>query len=62
MEPVAISKMMSHVAMHHDMKDLHQVTSISSRVDLNSQSVAPSIVSQRMDLCWEFPINKVRSQ
>ena len=35
-------------------EDLHEVTSISSCADLNSQSVVPSTVSQGMDLCLEF--------
>ena len=40
-----------------------EVTSISSCVDVNSQSVVPSIVSQRMDLSlWNFnPTTTVRS-
>ena len=40
------------IASSHE--DLHEVTSISSCADLNSQSVVPSSVSQRMDLCLEF--------
>ena len=40
------------IASSHE--DLHEMTSISSCVDLNSQSVSPSVVSQRMDLCLEF--------
>ena len=36
------------IASSHE--DLHGVTSISSCVDLNSQSVAPSIVSRRLGL------------
>ena len=35
-------------------EDLHEMTSISSCVTVNSQSVASSVVSQRMDLCLEF--------
>ena len=34
--------------------DLHEVTSISSCVDVNSQSVSPSIVAQRMDVRLGF--------
>ena len=37
------------IALLHE--DLHEVTSISSRADLNSQSVFPSTGSQGMDLC-----------
>ena len=40
------------IASSHD--DPHEVTFISSCVDLNSCSVSPSIVSKRMDLCLEF--------
>ena len=40
------------IASSHE--DLHEVTSISSCADLNSQSVLPSTVSQGMDLCLEF--------
>ena len=35
-------------------EDLREVTSISSSVHLNSQSVFPNIVSQKMDLCLGF--------
>ena len=54
MQPVTISKVLSHVALHHHMKTFDEVTSISSSVDLNSQSVVPIIVSQLMDLNLEF--------
>ena len=40
------------IASSHE--DLHEVTSISSRVDVNSQSVPQGIVSQRMGLCLEL--------
>ena len=35
-------------------EDLHEMTSISSCADLNSESVFPNSVSQGMDLCLEF--------
>ena len=53
-QPITISKVLSQIALHHHMKTFHEVTSISSCADLNSQSVFPSTVSQRMDLCLEF--------
>ena len=40
------------IASSHE--DLHEMTSISSCADPNSQSVFPSTVSQGMDLCLEF--------
>ena len=40
------------IASSHE--DPHEVTSISSCADLNSQSVDPNTVSQGMDLCLEF--------
>ena len=42
------------IASSHE--DLHEKTSISSCADLNSQSVVPITVSQRMDPCLEFLI------
>ena len=48
------------IASAHE--DLHEVTSISSCADLNSQSVVPSTVSQRMDLCVEFRSTTVHSR
>ena len=51
MQPVTISKNAVACSIASSHEDPHEVTSISSRVDLNPQSVAPSIVSQRMDLC-----------
>ena len=40
------------IASSHE--DLHEVTSISSCADLNSQSVFPNTGSQGTDLCLEF--------
>ena len=40
------------IASSHE--DLHEVTSISSCADPNSQNVFPSTGSQGMDLCLEF--------
>ena len=40
------------IAPSHE--DLHEVTPIFSCINLNSQSVSPSTVSPRMDLCSEF--------
>ena len=40
-----------HASSH---EDLHEVTSISLCAELNSQSVFPSTVTQRMELCLEF--------
>ena len=40
------------IASSHE--DFHEVTSVSSCADLNSQSVFPRTASQGMDLCLEF--------
>ena len=40
------------IASSHE--DLHEVTSIFSCVDLNSQCVFPSIALPRTDFCFEF--------
>ena len=51
---VASNDQQSAVACSIASSHLHEVTSISSCVDLNSQSVVPSTVSQREHLCLEF--------
>ena len=46
------SAVVCSIASSHE--DLHEVASISSCADLNSQSVVLSTVSQGMDLSLEF--------
>ena len=43
------------IASSHE--DLHEVTSISPCVDPKLQSVVPSTMSQRMDLCLDSTVN-----
>ena len=53
MQPVAISKMLSNVALHPYMKTQRNDINFSC-VGLNLHSVSPSVVSQEMDLFLEF--------
>ena len=56
-QPIEIRRMLSLVALKSSHEDLHKVISISSFVDLNSQSVSPSNVSQGMDPLLGIPTN-----